>query len=241
MKAGSKEGLVGVDVPNTSQERLVEQQRLEPGSAGSQPGHKLHSGDRQRVGAESLRLACEPADGAELPHIVEQDRAAVQHQDHARVRAWRGAGQQFSCHPQMNGQQPLVEVEKDVLAVAADVANRLPRRRQDGAGPRLFREAAHFQEPTSRQTRRHRPHYCFDFREFRHLSDHIREGLPQLVEPGVAQDEDRGGEAARASTTGRRQRRRLPSSRIAAVTADQHEERVLRQDPMASAGSDASG
>ena len=122
--------LVGVDVPDAHDERLVHEQRLEAGPPPAQPCPPCPQREPrvERLGAEVVEgvvVRRVQPDPPELAHVPEADLAAVvEHQGGALVRIHGDAGrhhEQLPGHLEVDRQEgAAVEVDQHVLAAPAD-------------------------------------------------------------------------------------------------------------------------
>ena len=136
------ECLVGVDVPDPGEERLVEQERLEPTLAAAEPAtecphveggvERLRSERREHrrpadLGDELARDGVAPVqpDPAELADVAEADLAAIgQLEDEPDVRILRRLGrdhEQLAGHLEVDGQRRLTrQLDHDQLRAPPD-------------------------------------------------------------------------------------------------------------------------
>ena len=86
MNLRAPEALVRIDIPHASQEALIQQQRLDPGAAGSRLHHKFLGANLERIGPECPQLfleaaACKISKAPESPRIrVAQLSAIIEHE-----------------------------------------------------------------------------------------------------------------------------------------------------------------
>jgi len=99
---GAEERFIGVDVPDAADESLVQQQRLDAGSAAAKIAGEVQSGDLERLRAEAAHASGEilvHLNGAELAAVVKLEHAAVQREDGVGVFARRAASSRRPVMP----------------------------------------------------------------------------------------------------------------------------------------------
>ena len=141
MEAGSKERLVGVDVAETPQELLIQQQGLESHAALGQPLCEFVRFDLKWLRSQcfqSLGHCRGPLPLAELARVMEYQPAAAR-QEHLGARMDPGFDiqQEIARHPQVDYQDGTAscfrKAKDQVLAVTVDSFDQLTRKL--GSGP----------------------------------------------------------------------------------------------------------
>lgn len=126
MNSGAKQQLVRIDVSQTSENRLIQQQRLDPGSARPQALVEFIEADFKRVRPDSGELLREAGvifKAAELPDIVKYEAAGIQFQNRARMLTRNRVPQQFAGHAQMNVEESQIQFGQNLFAAPAQSHN----------------------------------------------------------------------------------------------------------------------
>ncbi len=133
MDPGGKESLVGINISDPGDQRLVEEGRLNRAPRLREAFCQLMRADRQGFRAHSaaaIQTFPKPPDSAEAARIAEsQLSAGAEIDQQMRVRGLRSAGTlsdgQLAAHPQMNVELfPVVEGKNDAFSPAIDLLHR---------------------------------------------------------------------------------------------------------------------
>lgn len=133
MDARREQAFVDINISQSGQKRLIEQQGFDPRFA-AQACAKFLQWNIERLGAEprdALGVPRAPLDSAELARIVIENYAIIQREDAVCVLARGAAHQKLSGHAQVNGKRPLVEADDDEFSAplhALYLAARQPSR-----------------------------------------------------------------------------------------------------------------
>jgi hypothetical protein len=113
MDFGAPKALVGINIADAAQKALIEQERFDPGAAGSRLLYKFVNANFERVGAEGLQLFREGLRGqvsetaetarvgvAQLAIIVEQEKGVSMLSVRLRHGIWRDLSSHSEVHEQ---------------------------------------------------------------------------------------------------------------------------------------------
>jgi len=145
MDAGGKQRFIGIDVPNASDKRLIEKQRLDMSTAPVKALKELRKSNGQRIRSDARKRTGhlrEEFDAPELANIVIEQGALVQMKNGTRVLAGSGIDEQLARHPKMDEENATVEFEKDLFAMAADTLNQSTCYTRDCGGEITARDPA---------------------------------------------------------------------------------------------------
>ena len=172
------EGFVDVDISETADGGLVQQERFDGSPAVSGGLEELGGGDVERVSAQpgdSFGYLGTPFYASELANIVVEERQAVAGKNRASVGGAAGIEEQLSRHAEMDDHDSAIKDEDDELTAAFDATNGLAGEAlgdrfavvpQDEGGEEL-REV----NVTALEAGRQRANDGFNFGQLRHSSD----------------------------------------------------------------------
>ncbi len=176
MDARPKQGFVDVDISESAQEPLVQQQRFYASLPSAQFADKVIECNGEGFGTQSRDALWELLgvfNAAELARVVVHQDASVEFEDPISVGTWRRTNKQFAGHAEMDGQRPAVKFDHDEFASPLDALNSAPHelarqfvsisRRDKARAEHCARDGA------PGEVWCHRADYGFDFREFRHV------------------------------------------------------------------------
>ncbi len=138
MDACGEKRLVCIDISDSTQKCLVQEQRLDRTIPFPETSVEGFGFDQQRVGpglGYIGRNLGKELHAAKLPDIVVDEDSAIQFEDGPGVFARSRIPEQIAGHPEMNIEEAAVEVYQDLLAVTAN-------RENAGAGERAGRSVA---------------------------------------------------------------------------------------------------
>src|SRR3569623_491335 len=169
MNSRREQTLVRVDVAYPCQERLIQQQRLDP-SLALDPLRKFCERDLERLWSQpshTRRDLRAPLNRPELPRIVIQQFAIVQRELAVYVALRSTLYQELPRHAEMHRQEALIEFDLDELAPPRDGSNLSPSEllRQRRAIPwrHVRRRQRHRQNAPAEQVAAHGPNHRFNF------------------------------------------------------------------------------
>src|ERR1035437_9482460 len=176
MNSGAEEGFIGINVAQSTEEALVQQQRLDAGLAALEGGGEILERDLQRLGPEFCNPRGEflaELDAAELAAVVIEQDTAVERQDGVGVLARRAIEQEAAGHAEMNDQvSAAIERYQDELSIAPDAGDSAaPDARRHGMriAAAQHAPAAEFGgHNTAPHQRRNGAHDGFDFGKLGH-------------------------------------------------------------------------
>ena len=177
MYPGAKQGFVGVDIPQTAQESLVQQQGFDARLAAFQSRREILERHLQRLGAQAGDTQGEflaEFEAPELAAVVEEQNSAVEGENHVRVPGRLATQQQAASHAEMDGQvAAALQGHHDEFAVAlngGDPAALDAFRQVMGIGSSQHSQAAEFRRnDAASHQRRDGTHHGFYFGKFWHL------------------------------------------------------------------------
>jgi len=175
--AGRKQRFVRVNVPNSCNKALVEQQRLNVSAMAFQALQKFSRADRQRVGTttrQEIGYLGKVFKAPKLADIVENQRPVVQFQNGARVFCALPVPQQLARHAQVDIEYAAIELHENLLALAPDLLNCFARQRSRGRRERAACDATRknlrMQNHMPRNVGRNGADNSFNLWKFRHAS-----------------------------------------------------------------------
>ncbi len=205
-ESGGVERLVGIDVADAGDRRLVEQRSLDSGGAppanqplveravaqaGQRVGPQASQGVRPTVGVDRIDeqfAECARVDEAKLGAVVEI------HDDVRVLRHFVGGPRhsQLAGHPQVGDQHVVIEIDNQELAVAANAFDELIAQAGDEFFVRLpphrpVTRYRHVDHPPPAQRRIEVTAHRFDLRQLRHglLGAHSAQALPGVAGGGL--------------------------------------------------------
>jgi len=162
---------IGVNVPHAAQESLIEQQRLDARFALLQQLQKIFERDVERVRTQCLRPLQQsgaPLNAAKMTDVVIDQQAFIKSKNGTRVRAGLLIEQQLAGHSKMDGENAVVQLEHDELAVAAHQIHRLiahvPAQLWELLTDYMVRGKLRVQYSAARESWRQRSNDSFNFR-----------------------------------------------------------------------------
>lgn len=126
MQASGKQRFVRIDVPDTRDERLIQQKRLDVPFMALQSFEKFGKIYRKSVWPgtlESLRQFAHEFEPSELADVVIDQCSRVELENGARIFARLGVPQQLAGHPEVHIQHATIQVEVDLFAAAVNAEN----------------------------------------------------------------------------------------------------------------------
>jgi hypothetical protein len=132
MDSGPVQGLVGIDVSDSGQKMLVQEEGFDCPMPGSHPGHEFGRGDFQRLGAQPREgnpfsfVSSLPEDppkptGIDEPELVHMVQEGEDQMGVLFAGGAQGQNLQFPAHSQVNKQgTPTAQTEDDILSPPLD-------------------------------------------------------------------------------------------------------------------------
>ena len=199
MDARSPQPLVGVDVPDTAQDMLIEQQTLDSCAPVPQKRYELDCGRLQRVEAQRtetvvLQAVRQHSHATESTNIaIAQFATIIESETDMRVRCKRRGGftrDETARHAEVDEQREIARTSVGGLKIEQKKLPVSPDGRKSRPWNLLFNRyrivdeirltETHAQNAAPRQDGPKAPCDCFDFGKFRHGYRRRRYPMPQL-------------------------------------------------------------
>src|ERR1700722_13759977 len=151
MNPRQEQYFVDINIAEPRDERLIQQQRLDPCLPFSQPRRKLRQPNLERLRPQPLDASVAPLNPSELPRIFVEQHTLVQCEDPVGMRSLDARGEQLPRHAKMHDQFALIESDDNKLAAPCNRFNAPSR-----TPPSQLLRIARSNKPRSKP-RRHNP------------------------------------------------------------------------------------
>jgi len=177
VNARGKKRFISVDVPNSANECLVEQKRLNQPAVLLQARVKLFKAHLQRIGADPFQgigHLRKELYAAKLANVIIEQGSGIQVKGGPRVFTRQTIPEKLACHPQVNVKNAPIKIEEDLLSAPANIPYYQPakrgRRLSQTSTSNSNRKQLNIQNGSPERVRSNGANDGFNFGQFRHRS-----------------------------------------------------------------------